>query len=204
MTITYRTPDFGDFEEFEPEQFEPEEFGDLEEEGFGDGEEFGGEIFANGGRIDAESAAMLMDMYADMAAQSDSEEEADAFLPLLAGLAPLAAKLAPMALGAAKSMLPTVTKGVMSAGKALLSKLGPPALRALPNIARGVAKDGLQRAAGGQPVSGEMIMRSAAQHTLPYLQDAQRRQQAARNCHRRAVQAHRRWCPPGAGTTPQC
>jgi hypothetical protein len=125
MTITYRQPGFGDFEEFGPEGFEPEEYGDTEAFNLVDGEQFGGGtmVHGEGSRIDAETASMLMDMYADMAAQSDSEEEADAFLPLLAGLAPLAAKFAPMAMRAARTMLPTVSKGVMS-GQSAASRRG--------------------------------------------------------------------------------
>lgn len=184
--------------DFEIDGFE----GSFEGEEYNDFASFEGEEFnapalqGERGRIDAETASMLMDMYADMAAGADSEEEADAFLPLLGALAPLAMKAMPMVMGAARKVLPGVARGVMAAGKKMLSSGGPRALRALPNIARGVARDSLGRVANSQRVSGNQIMRSAARHTLPYLQDPRRRQAAARRCRQRAVQARRMLAPP--------
>lgn len=201
MDFEYGLQGFGEPEGEDFGSFEGEEFNDFEYESFLDGEGFDaptGFTAGQSSRIDAETANMLMDMYADMAARSDSEEEADQFLPLLAALAPLAAKALPLAMGAAKTLLPVVAKGVMTAGKKMLATAGPQAMRALPNIARGVARDAVQQVANGGDVSGDLVMRSAARHTLPYLQDPRRRQAAARQTQRRARQARRCICRPVA------
>jgi hypothetical protein len=130
--------------------------------------------------IDSETAAQLMNMYADMAAEADSEEEADAFLPLIASLAPMAFKaLKPLAGKVFAKLAPKLSQGVLGAGRAMVQKVGQEAIKDLPVIARGVARDTLQRVAKGQNVTGDMVLRSAAQHTLPYLQDPQTGQPVA-------------------------
>jgi hypothetical protein len=191
--MTYGTDGFGDSfepEGFEFEGFEGEGFGDpFEPEGFDDREAGGGAL----ARIDSETAAMLMDMYAGLAAEAESEEEADAFLPLIAGLAPMAFKaLAPIGKKLFAKAAPKMSRGVLSAGRKMLSRFGRKGVEALPDIARGVARDSLQKVADGQDLTGEMVMRSAAQHTLPFLQDPQQAQQAAHHRRQRA----RRWRSP--------
>lgn len=180
-----------DLEDFDGEDFDGEDFGDsMELEDF-DGEDFDGldAYDGEGDGLDSETASMLMDMYADMAAEAESDAEADAFLPLLAALAPMAIKaLAPVAMGAAKKYLPTIAKGVVTAGRKILtSGAGRKALRALPNIARGVARDQLKRVARGQAVSRQTVVRSAARQTLPYLRDPRRRRAATQHCRKRAM-----------------
>lgn len=183
----------------EPE-LEWEGFGDLEDEAFGD--PFGPDgLEARGSsgigaldRIDTETAAMMMDLFADMAAEAESEEEADAFLPIIAKLAPMALKaLAPMAKKAFVKLAPKMSRGVLSAGRKMLQNFGQKGMAALPDIARGVARDSVQAVADGRDLTGQMVMRSAAQHTLPFLQDPQQAQQAAhRTRHRLALAQHQR------------
>ena len=182
-----------DLEDFDGEDFDTEDFGDgFELEGF-DGEDFDGfdgfDGEGEGDGLDAETASMLMDMYADMAAEAESDAEADAFLPLLAALAPMAVKaLAPVAVRAAKKHLPTIAKGVVSAGRKILtSGAGRSVLRALPTIAKGIARDQLKRVARGQSVSRQTVVRSAARRTVPYLRDPRRRRAAMQQCRRHAM-----------------
>jgi hypothetical protein len=182
-----------------------EGFGDLEDEAFGD--PFGPDgleardSFGKGAldRIDAETAAMMMDLFADMAAEAESEEEADAFLPIIAKLAPMALKaLAPLAKKAFVKIAPKMSRGVLSAGRKMLQNFGQKGMAALPDIARGVARDSVQAVAGGQDLTGQMVMRSAAQHTLPFLQDPAQAQQAQHRSRRRLAlaQQRRRQQPP--------
>ena len=180
-----------DLEEFGGQDgfgLEGEEFGDpFGLDGFDGRDSFGGGLPATAG---GQTAARLIDMYANMAAQADSEEEADAFLPLIAGLAPMALKaLAPAARSIGSKVAPKLAQGVMGAGRQMLQRFGQKGMAALPNVVRGVARDSLQRVANGQPLTGEQIMRSAAANTLPYLNDPQRCQQALQRCRQRLRQA---------------
>lgn len=174
---------------------EMEEFGGFEpEEEIYSGEEF--DAPTRGSRalstIDAETAAMMMDVAAQMAAEAETEEEADAFLPLIASLAPMAFKaLAPLAKSVIGKFAPTLSKGVLSAGRKMLSNVGQKGIAALPDIARGVARDTVQAVADGRQVTGRQVMRSAAQHTLPFLQDPAQAQQAAQQARRRLMMARR-------------
>lgn len=189
-------------------ELEWEGFGDLgeyEDEAYGD--PFGPDGFeprdsySNGAlaRVDSETAAMMMDLFADMAAEAESEEEADQFLPILAKLAPMALKaVAPLAKKAFVKLAPKLSRGVLSAGRKMLQNFGQKGMAALPDITRGVARDTVQAVADGRDVTGEMVMRSAAQHTLPFLQDPQQAQQAVRQNRQRLLRAqrHRRQYAP--------
>jgi hypothetical protein len=174
---------------------EMEEFGDFELEE----EMFLGEASASPGggsralaTIDSETAAMMMDVAAQMAAEAESEEEADAFLPLIASLAPMAFKaFAPLAKSVIGKFAPTLSKGVLSAGRKMLRNGGQKGIAALPDIARGVARDTVQAVADGRQVTGRQVMRSAAQHTLPFLQDPAHAHQAAQQARRRLMMARR-------------
>lgn len=192
--MTYGSNGFGD-----PQW---EAFGDLENEdesfsdpfGAWDGFE-GANPFEGGGalaRIDSETAQMMMDVVAELASEADSEEEADAFLPILAKLAPMALKaVAPLAKKAFAKIAPKVAQGVFSAGRKMLQSVGQQGMAALPDIARGVARDSVQAVADGRDVTGDMVIRSAAQHTLPFLQDPRRAQKALQQRRRRPSGAQR-------------
>jgi hypothetical protein len=193
--MTYGLQGFGDPE---GEGFDFEEFGDLEGEGFNDPFEPEGfearDSYSNGAlaRVDSETAAMMMDLFADMAAEAETEEEADQFLPIIAKLAPMALKaLAPLAKKAFAKIAPKMSRGVLTAGRKMLQNFGQKGMAALPDITRGVARDAVQAVADGRDVTGEMVMRSAAQHTLPFLQDPQQAQQAMQQNRQRLFQAQR-------------
>lgn len=170
---------------------EPEEFAELEdyEDGWGDPfdtETAGAGALALFDRLDPETAGLMMDMVADMAAEADSEEEADAFLPILAKLAPMALKaIAPIAKTAFTKLAPKLSQSVFSAGRKMLQNFGQKGMAALPDIARGVARDSVQTIADGGQVSGRAVLQSAARHTLPFLQDPQQAQQAQQQVRRR-------------------
>jgi hypothetical protein len=193
--MTYGLQGFGDPE---GEGFDFEEFGELEGEGYNDPFEPEGfearDSYSNGAlaRVDSETAAMMMDLFADMAAEAETEEEADQFLPIIAKLAPMALKaLAPVAKKAFAKIAPKMSRGVLTAGRKMIQNFGQKGMAALPDIARGVARDSVQAVADGRNVTGEMVMRSAAQHTLPFLQDPRQAQQAAQVNRRRLFQRFR-------------
>lgn len=178
---------------------EDEDFGEFEDEDFGEyedldeDEDFGGGNFELYGGLDAESASVLMEMLADQAASAESEEQADQFLPILAALAPIAAKLAPSVIRAGRKLLPKIARGVVKAGRTLVrSPAGKAALRAVPQIARGVARDVLTQHARGRPVGMQTISRSAARRTIPFLRDPRRRARAMHRCRRVAQRARSR------------
>jgi hypothetical protein len=148
-------------------------------------------------RLDAETAALMMDVAAGLASEAESEAEADAFLPLIAALAPkVLSAVAPLAKSAFARLAPKVANGVLGAGRKMLQNFGQKGMAALPDIARGVARDTVQTVANGGQVSGRAVLRSAAQHTLPFLQDPQRARQAQMQIRRRMAQAQRFRRPP--------
>jgi hypothetical protein len=201
--MTYGMNGFGGAE------LEWESFGDFENEGesfndpFGASDGFDGANPFTGGalaRIDGETAQMMMDVVAELASEAESEEEADAFLPILAKLAPMALKaVAPLAKKAFAKIAPKVAQGVFSAGRKMLQTVGQQGMAALPDIARGVARDSVQAVADGRDVTGDMVIRSAAQHTLPFLQDPRKAQRAAHQRRRRPPQRRPGRVPPGYG-----
>jgi hypothetical protein len=202
--MTYGSNDFGDAE------LEWESFGDLENEDesfndpFGASDGFdGANPFAGSGalaRLDAETAQMMMDVAAELASEAESEEEADAFLPIIAKLAPMALRaVAPLAKKAFARIAPKVSQSVFSAGRKMLQNFGQKGMAALPDIARGVARDSVQAVADGRDVTGDMVIRSAAQHTLPFLQDPRQAQKALQQRRRRPSRARRPQVPPGYG-----
>jgi len=201
--MTYGMNGFGD-----PE-LEWEAFGDLSENedesfndpfGASDGLE-GNSPFAGGGaiaRLDAETAQMMMEVAAELASEAESEEEADAFLPIIAKLAPMALRaVAPLAKQAFAKIAPKVSQSVFSAGRKMLQNFGQKGMAALPDIARGVARDSVQAVADGRDVTGDMVIRSAAQHTLPFLQDPRKATNALKQRRRRPGPPRR--VPPGHG-----
>lgn len=162
-----------------------------EEELLGEDELGEGEAYADGlGEAEAE---VLMELLVDQIAESESEEEADQFLPIFAALAPLAVKaagaLAPVAARVAKRVVPQLARGVVSMGRRMMrSPAGRQAVRALPTIAKGAARDVLKTAARGQPVGPALVGRALARQTARVLRDPGRRRLCLRRS-RRIVQA---------------
>lgn len=203
--MNYRTNGYGDAE-LEWESFG--DLGELEDESFSDpfgpdGLE-GSNPFTGGGivaHLDSETAQMMMEVAAGLAAEAESEEEADAFLPIIAKLAPMALKaVAPLAKKAFAQIAPKVAQGVFSAGRKMLQSVGKQGMAALPDIARGVARDSVQAVADGRDLTGDMVIRSAAQHTLPFLQDPRQARKALQQRRRRLSNPQRPGrVPPGRG-----
>ncbi|MGK7915761.1 MAG: hypothetical protein AB4038_09465 [Prochloraceae cyanobacterium] len=102
----------------------------------------------------------MMHQLAQMAARSESEAEAEAFLGAIAGLA---AKALP---GIAKKVIPTLTRGAFRLGRSLFRN--PQArrlLRTAPTIMQGAVQDLSRRAAQGQPINSRAVMRTLARRT---------------------------------------
>jgi hypothetical protein len=189
--MTYGLNGFADFEDQWDAVGDFEDHEDYHADAFNADGEAAGSAGSIVTRLDAETAALMMDVAAELAAEADSEEEADAFLPIIAKLAPMALKaLAPMAKSAFAKLAPKLSKGVFSAGRKMLQNFGQKGMAALPDIARGVARDTVQAVADGRDVSGQTVLRSAAQHTLPFLQDP-RQAQAAAAQHRQRLLRYR-------------
>lgn len=152
---------------------EEEEFPGEDELGL-----FEDEMFENG--LAEAEAEVLMELLVDQIAEAESEEEADQFLPVLAALAPLAAKaasaLVPVAARVAKRVVPQLARGVVSVGRRMLrSRAGRQAIRTLPVIARGAARDVLTTVARGRPVTGSTVRRALARQTARVLRDPRKR-----------------------------
>ena len=168
---------------------------------FGDG--FDGEIFNENLSFEAAltpaAANALMEVMAAQAAESDSEEEADQFLPIIGALAakalPLLAKAGP---ALAKKVVPQLAKGVQTIGKKLWNSPARRQLtRTLPTIARNAAANVLQQAANGRPVTGQTVARALAGSTAQVLRNPQIRRGCARRNRRIASGTIRRICRNG-------
>ncbi len=117
-----------------------------------------------------EDIAEMEALAADFAeSYEDDEDEEDAFLGALAGLAakalPMAMKAAPMLLSAGRSIL-----GGLSRNKSVRS-----AARAVPKVLRDTARDQLNRYSRGQRVTKQSTLRSAARHTARAMRPSQQR-----------------------------
>ena len=129
---------------------------------------------------DFESAAppstrALMNHLGHLAAQTDSEAEAEAFIGALAGLAAKAA--APMIAKAA----PTLIKGVARVGRQLLSSpKTKPLVRTLPKIAEGTTKTLSNHVSRGGALDSQTALRALAKNTSQVLQSPQQTAKAMR------------------------
>jgi len=181
------------------------EMGEGEEEDelnmFGDG--FDGEIFNENLSFEAAltpaAAHALMEVMAAQAAESESEEEADQFLPIIGALAakaiPLLAKAGP---AVAKKVLPQLAKGVQTIGKRIWNSPARKQLtRTLPTIARNAAANVLQQAANGRPVTGQTVARALAGSTAQVLRNPQIRRGSVRRNRRIVAGTMHRICRNG-------
>jgi hypothetical protein len=155
-------------------------FGESEDEAWESGlfeGEFEGD-FEGDFESDEGEAEALMELLVDQLVESESE--GDEFLPILASLAPLAvkavSKLAPVAARVARRVVPRLARGVMQIGKRLMrSPAGKQALRTLPTIAKGAARQVLRAHAAGRPVTGQTVTRALAGQTAKVLRNPRRR-----------------------------
>ncbi|MFN9090418.1 MAG: hypothetical protein ACK5V0_02660 [Alphaproteobacteria bacterium] len=145
------------------------------------------------------AANALMEVMAAQAAESESEEEADQFLPIIGALAakalPLLAKAGP---ALAKKVVPQLARGVQTIGKRLWNSPARRQLtRTLPTIARNAAANVLQQAANGRPVTGQTVARALAGSTAQVLRNPQVRRGCVRRNRRIASGTVRRICRNG-------
>lgn len=169
--------------------------GALGEEGEGelDDETFEVEFEADGGSLET---LYQMEMIAERLASANSEDEADEFLPVLAGLA---AKLAPIAVPIAKRVL---GHGIRAAGRFLTSPrvrrrvggIAGTAIRALPGIAARAAGTLARLRRRRIRVTGQVAGRALISQCARLL-GSQRRRAAALRAHRRRVAVARRLRP---------
>ncbi len=102
----------------------------------------------------------MMHQLAQMAAKSESEAEAEAFLGAIAGLA---AKALP---AIAKKVVPSLTRGAFRLGRSLFrNRKARQLLRTAPTIMQGAVQDLSRRVAQGQPVNSHTVMRTLARRT---------------------------------------
>lgn len=147
---------------------------------FEDEMEFEGEFEAAPGGA---SAALLMEHLGSMAAQAESEAEAEAFL---GALVPLAAKALPGMLRAAPSLI----RGVSKVGRTLYRNPATRQLiRAVPQVVKRTAVDVARQHASGRPLTTTMATRALARQTAKVLGAPDRRKSAINRC--RALD--RRW-----------
>jgi hypothetical protein len=150
-------------------------YGDPEDEYFGDPE------FESASSPAAE--IRLMEHLAAMAAQTESESEAEAFLGALPALA---ARLAP----AAARWVPELTKRAVQVGRQLWnSPAARPYVRALPHVVRRTTADVAGRYSRGAPVSVDLVTRRFAHHASQALRDPRRRRRVVQ----RSRQADQAW-----------
>ncbi|SDN41407.1 hypothetical protein [Geodermatophilus sp. DSM 45219] len=162
-------------EDLLPADQELELYGDPEDEYFGDPE------FESASSPAAE--IRLMEHLAAMAAQTESESEAEAFLGALPALA---ARLAP----AAARWVPELTKRAVQVGRQLWnSPAARPYVQALPHVVRRTTADVAGRYSRGAPVSLDLVTRRFAHHASRALRDPRRRRRVVQ----RSRQADRAW-----------
>jgi hypothetical protein len=155
-----------------------------------DDETFEIEFEAVGGNLET---LYQMEAAAERLASSDSEEEADEFLPILAGLA---TKLAPIAMPIAKRLL---GHGIRAAGRFLSNRrvrrrfggIANTAIRALPGIAARAAGTLVRLRRRGTRVTGRLVGRALISHCARVL-GSHRRRAAALRAHRRRLAMTRR------------
>jgi hypothetical protein len=144
----------------------------------------------------------LMEHIAYVASQSESETEAEAFLPFLI---PLAAKALPMiAKAAATKVIPKVApkliQGLSRVGRTLYHHpKARPLMSTLPKIAKDTVYDLTRRAAKGQPITNKTAVRSLAHQTAKVLGKPQ---EAAKTMRRSRI-VHSKRCPVRAAARRQ-
>jgi hypothetical protein len=128
-----------------------------------------GEMFANSSQS---QTAALMAHLGHAAAESESEDESEAFL---GALIPLAARLVPQIAPSIIRATPQLIRGLSNVGRTLLSSpTTRPLIRALPTVARNTATSLARQVAAGRPVTPQTAVRTLAQQTANVLGNPQR------------------------------
>ncbi len=142
----------------------------------GVGAPVGGVLGTGLGQALASLIPQEMDYFAELAAETDDEAEAEAFL---GALVPLAARLLPRLGGAVMRVAPQLIRGVANTARTLHAH--PAArqmLRTMGTVVRRTGADIARQAAQGRPISGQMAARRLAHHTYQVLRDPRQLRQA--------------------------
>jgi hypothetical protein len=125
-----------------------------------------------------------MDYFAQIAAETEDEGEAEAFI---GALIPMAARLLPQVGGAIMRVAPALIRGAAGTVRTLH---GHPAarqlLRGMGTVIRQTGADIARQVAQGRPVTGQTALRSLAHHTYGVLQNPRRIQRTAARARRRS------------------
>jgi hypothetical protein len=114
----------------------------------------------------------LMDHIGHVAAEADSDAEAEAFLP---ALAPLAAKLVPLAAPHIIRAAPQLIRGITGLGRMLRRRRATrPLVQAIPEVVRQATVAMAREAAAGQPLPPPAAVRTLAGQAALVLGDPRR------------------------------
>lgn len=124
-----------------------------------------------------------MDYFAELAADSADEADAEAFLGTLV---PLAARILPQASQAIMRVAPQLIRGIAGTARSLhANPASRQLLRTMGTVVRRTGADIARQAARGRPVSGPAAVRRLAHHTHQVMRDPRQVRQALR-CRRAA------------------
>jgi len=148
------------------------------------------------GRPAPSSPALLMEHLGALAANAESEAEAEAFL---GALVPLATRLAP----AIARATPQLVRGVARVGQQLWRNPGTRRLvAAVPQVVQRTAADLARQYGRGLPVTGQSATRSLARNVATILDDPARRRRAIQRCRALDRQWHATRRGPGGVSVP--
>jgi hypothetical protein len=142
----------------------------------------------------------LMEHLAHAATETESEEEAEAFI---GALVPLAARLIPRVAPAVMRAAPQLIRGVANVTRVLRSSPATRQLvRTVPNIVRRTAASMAQQASQGRPVTPARAVQTLARQTARVISSPQRSAQAIQRSRALDRQHHRTVGPAASAVTP--
>ncbi len=143
----------------------------------------------------------LMEHLAHAATETESEEEAEAFI---GALIPMAARLLPRAASAVMRVAPQLVRGAANVTRVLRSNPATRQLvRTVPTIVRRTASSIAQQTAQGRPVTPARAAQTLARQTARVIGSPQRCAQAIQRSRALDRQHHRTVGPTAAAVTPR-
>lgn len=143
----------------------------------------------------------LMEHMAHAAAETESEEEAEAFI---GALIPMAARLLPQAASAVMRVAPQLVRGAANVTRVLRSSPATRQLvRTVPTIVRRTAASIAQQNSQGRPVTPARAVQTLARQTARVISNPQRCVQVIRRSRALDRQHHRSVGPTAAAVTPR-
>jgi hypothetical protein len=143
----------------------------------------------------------LMEHLGHAATETESEEEAEAFV---GALIPLAARVIPRIAPAVMRAAPQLIRGVANVTRVLRSNPATRQLvRTVPNIVRRTAASLAQQSSQGRPVTPARAVRTLARQTARVISNPQRCAQAVQRSRALDRQHHRRVGPAASAVTPR-